>query len=235
MISHINSILNISLTDGPEEMDEFDLSLLSAEDRTLYERCVLHQVEYAAALDPRTESAQERTDRHNLIKNRLKKKLGAERQRKRRGQLTPEARKQQRMRDAERQRQRRAHMTDDERRDQRNRDAERQRQRRAQLSVNEREEQRKRDKERQRKRRSRLASAAAATSNSLGGALLPKIEPEEVAVLPLGAATLPGGTVVKVDADEIADVVNAAVVDAAVHHAVDIGADPHVTEDISEV
>lgn len=209
-------------------MHAFDL-------RNLYERCILHQVEYAAALDPRTESAQERTDRHNLIKNRLKKKLGAERQRKRRGQLTQDARKHQRMRDAERQRQRRAHMTDEERRDQRNRDAERQRQRRAQLSVNDREDQRKRDKERQRKRRSRLSAAAVATSNSLGGELLPKIESEEVAVLPLGAATLPGSSI-KVDPDDIADVVNAAVVDAVVQGDVDLAVVPHhVAEDISEV
>ena len=32
-ISNINSILNISLTESPGHMDEFDLSLLSAEDR----------------------------------------------------------------------------------------------------------------------------------------------------------------------------------------------------------
>lgn len=169
---------------------EIDISILSPEDRALYDRCVVHNVEFIPPADVRNESLADKVKRQESIKSLIKKRLGAERQRKRRMLLTDGARKDQRLRDASRQRQRRAAMTDEDRKDQRNRDAERQRQRRAHLTPEEREEQRLRDKDRQRKRRSTLLTR---NQNIISNVSTPKaITPGELNMssLPLGAGTI---------------------------------------------
>jgi len=172
-----------------EEKTLIDISMLSSEDRALYDRCLIHGVDYEASPDPRNETLAEREKRHTSIRNRIKKKLGAERQRKRRQSLSEEARKEQRQKDALRQRLRRAVMSEVAKKEQRKRDAERQRHRRSAQTFEERDRQRKRDKERQRKRRARLALAKIATPTTSLVSL--KEDPgDHGSSLPLGSGTV---------------------------------------------
>ena len=130
------------------------------------------------------------------MKAKIKKKLGAERQRRRRRGLSNSAKLKQREKDANRQRARRASLTEDQRLLQRTKDAERQRLRRAALSPEERDSQRLKDKERQRKRRARIASSSKELDNeatSGAGADSSKSMQDDLMTapeLPLGSATV---------------------------------------------